>query len=158
MFRLSSCAIEALEILEPAFERLLECSGRPGFHFVILNPAFERWSVQGDVESAILLDAFIGEHDKRHDYRKIALSKAGQAWRVGAPNAFVQWFAPALLEEKDTPYSGSFVYNGLVVAASGLQPWFDELVSMLIACAIQQVCQHHRQGWISQHPSDDFFS
>lgn len=158
MFKLVSCAEEALKILAPSFEMLFGYSERSGFHFVILDPSIKRWSVQGDVEGAILLDHFFGEDDKRHDYRKIALSKAEQAWKAGEPNAFVQSFAPALLEEKDTPYSGSFVFNGLVVAVSGLQPWFDELVSMWIACTIQQVCQHHRQRWIARHPSNDFFS
>jgi hypothetical protein len=160
MFKLLPCAREALEILSPAFENLFGYSegGGRGFHFVILDPAFERWSVKVGMENAVLLDGFLGENDGKHDYRKIALSKAEQAWMVGLPNAFVQSFAPALLREEDTPFAGSFVYNGLVVAVSGLRPWFDELVSMWIACTIQQVCKHYRQRWITQHPTEDFFS
>ena len=158
MFNLLSCAREALEILSPAVEVLFGHSEKDGFHFIILNPVFERWNVKGDIEGAILLDGFIGNDDEKHNYREIALSKVEQAWMVGMSNAFVQSFAPALLKEKDTPYAGSFVYNGLVVAVSGLQPWFDELVSMWIACTIQQVCQHQRQRWIARHPTEDFFS
>jgi hypothetical protein len=157
MFKLLLCAEQALEILSPSINRLFGYSEKDGFHFIILNPAFERWSVK-DVESAILLERFLGNNDGKHNYREIALSKAGQAWRVGTSNAFVQSFAPALLEEGDTPYAGSFVCNGLVVAVSGLQPYFDELVANWIACTIQQVCQHHRQRWIARHPTEDFFS
>ncbi len=158
MFKLLPCASEALAILSPAFDKLFGYSERSGFHFIILDPASKRWEVEEDTASAILLEGFLGSNDKKHDYRKIALSKAMQAWRVEMPNAFIQSFAPALIEEGDTPYAGSFVYNGLVVAVSGLQPYFDGLVSMWIACTIQQVRQHHRQRWIARHPTEDFFS
>ncbi len=147
----------ALGILSPAFEKLFEYSGRRGFHFVILDPNVERWEVNGDVEKAILRDGFIGEDDGEHDYRRIALSKVEQAWKTRMPNIFVQSSAPVFLSYDDTPYYGSFIYNGLIVAASGLQPWFDELVLMWIACTVQQVHQHYRQKWIAQYPEEDFF-
>ncbi|MEA3453010.1 MAG: hypothetical protein U9Q96_01580 [Patescibacteria group bacterium] len=148
---------EAMEILTPSIERLLRHTGRPGFHFIVLNPRVFPWMVNGDVRKAILHEGFIGGNDGRHEYREIALSKAKQAWISGMPNIFVQTSAPVLLQTGDTPYFGSFVYNGAVAAVSGLDPWFDQLVSMWIAGTFQEATQSYRQKWMKEHPDEDFF-
>lgn len=40
---------------------------------------------------------------------------------------------PHLLFPGDTPYWGGVEYEGLVVTCSGIQPWFDRMISGMIA-------------------------
>jgi hypothetical protein len=43
---------------------------------------------------------------------------------------------PHLLFSGDTPYWGGVKRRGIVVACSGVQPWFDKLVSGIVADTI----------------------
>ena len=150
---------EVLALLGPSLAKLLAYVDRSGFQLIVLNPRIQPWQVNGDVNRAILLRRFFGTDDGKHDYAMIAISKARQTWKNGGlPNILIQITAPVLLDKGDTPYYGSFSCNGQIVAVSGLQPYFDQLVSMWVACTIQQVFQHHRQEWIQEHPDGDFLS
>ena len=49
--------------------------------------------------------------------------------------------APWLIQPGDTRYAGGVIENGLVVAASGLQDHFDEMISWLVLSTIQGLCR-----------------
>lgn len=71
----------------------------------------------------------------------VALSKAYASWKTGLPSREIQQMHPYLYEEGWTKYGGSVVLpGGLVVAFSGIQPWFDEMISGWMAYAIQGLC------------------
>lgn len=65
---------------------------------------------------------------------EIALSKAHISARTGRPTADLP---PQYLREGDTPYWGSAVLNGIVVACAGLEPRHDEMIAYWLAAAIQ---------------------
>jgi len=70
--------------------------------------------------------------DWEHDYVAIALSKASQHW--DARRSDDSGGTPAhLLFEGDTPYWGSVNRQDIIVAASGIQPWFDRLAAGMVA-------------------------
>lgn len=53
----------------------------------------------------------------------------------------VQKDASWLYEEGDTRYVGGVIENGLVVAASGLQDYLDEMISWMVVSVIQGLCR-----------------
>lgn len=65
-----------------------------------------------------------------------------QVWRDGSANINHQTIHPAFLHEEDVLFCESFVYGNIVVACSGVQQWFDMLVSAWIAVAIEQLAMH----------------
>ena len=65
--------------------------------------------------------------DWEHRYGIIARSKAIQLW-TGRNDGRTD-NQPHLLFPGDTPYWGGVKRNGIVVACSGVQPWFDQMIS-----------------------------
>ena len=49
------------------------------------------------------------------------------------------------MREGDLPFYGSFVYGNVVVACSGVEQWFDMLVSGWVALAFEQLMVHEYQ-------------
>jgi hypothetical protein len=45
-----------------------------------------------------------------------------------------------------TKYGGSAVDKGLVVAFSGVEEWFDQMISEMMLAAIKGVCLHKMHG------------
>lgn len=146
-FLTETLAKEAVALALPAIKKLMatRTGGRNGLHIVILDPTITP-AGGGSFAEAILYEHQIGDPEGwKHDYVAIARSKAEQAWRDGRPNLWTHLFAPALIVEGDARYWSSFVYNGLVVACSGIQPWFDFLVGGWVALACQQLAQDEKQ-------------
>ncbi|QGG79676.1 hypothetical protein GH975_03465 [Litorivicinus lipolyticus] len=44
------------------------------------------------------------------------------------------------------PFYGSFVYGSVIVACSGVEQWFDVLVSGWVAVAFEQLLVHQRHN------------
>lgn len=149
-------ANEAFELVMPAISGLLARYARKEhLHIIVMDPGVKPW--EGSFDKAVLLERSIGDPDEwEHDYRKIARNKAKQAWRNSQANILTQMLAPATLEDGDTIFWGSFEYYGVIVAASGIQPWFDMLVSAWVATALQQLAQHKVQQFKTEHPNADF--
>lgn len=65
-----------------------------------------------------------------HNYTAIARNKAALLWRGhdGRTDAM-----PHLLCVGDTPYWGGVYRDGIVVACSGVQPWFDRMIAGIVA-------------------------
>jgi len=72
----------------------------------------------------------------------LARNKAQQAWREGMHNLITQKQHPSSLRKDDIPFYGSFVYGNVVVACSGLEQWFDMLISGWVALSFEQLLIH----------------
>ncbi len=71
-------------------------------------------------------------------FDQIAESKALQLWHN--QNNDGTDIQPHLLFPGDTAFWGGVKRDGIVVACSGFQPWFDKMVSGMIADTIKALC------------------
>ncbi|MDC7235401.1 MAG: hypothetical protein PQJ58_19390 [Spirochaetales bacterium] len=142
----------ALMILEPAIKKLLaEKAKREDMHIVIMNPLLHPWDCS--FEEAILLEhSTTDKSNWQIPFDEFALAKAKQAWRDGRSNKEKHLMAPATLQDGDIAFYGSFEHNGVIVAASGVEPWYDVMVSGWIAVAIQQFAQAEYEQFKSENP------
>lgn len=76
--------------------------------------------------------------DWEYPYTEIALSKAEKSARTGKGSAEL---SPHYLIDGDVIYWGSVVLEDIVVACSGVEPYYDEMFSMWIASAIKALCK-----------------
>ncbi|MDB5194093.1 MAG: hypothetical protein JWN50_107 [Parcubacteria group bacterium] len=104
-------------IMEPQFKRK-QC------HITILVP-------DRDGNPHMLCEYSLNEELWEWSYRLIARSKAKQLWEDR--NDGGTDIVPHLLFNGDTPYWGGVKRQGIVVACSGVQPWFDKMISGIIA-------------------------
>ena len=80
--------------------------------------------------------------------------KARQVRKFGLPNQIVVERMPHLLKGHDTKFWGSALKDGIVVAASGVEPWFDQLISEMVASVCQALCIDKMQKSILQEEGD----
>ncbi len=142
-------ARRAVAIARPTIEEVLGSDlvdGRANLHLVVLDP---------DNGRAIYEESFGDKATWQHPYDKIAQAKASLCWHNERVGRSIQNDAPWLYERGDTRYAGGVFENGLVVAASGLQDYFDEMISWMVVSAIQALCR----DVIAKIPDDapDFF-
>ncbi|HVV15077.1 MAG TPA: hypothetical protein VHD55_01590 [Candidatus Paceibacterota bacterium] len=97
----------------------------------IINPMTEGKSFE---DNCYLVHEFGDPAKYEWPYKKIALSKAEISVRTGLPTTKV---APQYLLDDDTVNSGSAVIDGIVVACSGVEGFYDEMFSYWLAAAIQ---------------------
>lgn len=148
-------AIDAVELVTPAIERLFEQTNRKELHIVIMDPTVKPW--ESSFEDAILHQASLGKPNEwTIPFDQLARKKAQQAWRDGSANINHQTLHPASLREDDLLFYGSFVYGNIVVACSGVQQWFDMLVSGWIAVAIEQLAIHEYQTAKIENPTQTY--
>jgi hypothetical protein len=134
-------AKQAVALVKPSIEALFEQTNRKELHIVIMDPRLKPW--ESDFDAAILYEESIRsgkEWEKPFD--EFAHNKAAQAWREMQANIVSATSHPSNLREGDLPFYGSFVYGNVVVACSGVEQWFDMLVSGWIALAFEQLMIH----------------
>jgi hypothetical protein len=107
--------------------------GDGGFlHIVIMNPGL--LPHETSFENAILYEYSVGDRTAWDaDYQRFARAKARIAWSTGQDSRLVQMLRPHLLSRGDTTLWGSAVLDGIVVATSGAQPWYDEAFAGMLA-------------------------
>ncbi len=142
-------AQRAVAIVRPTIEGILGSGltdGRSNLHLVVLDP---------DNGRSLYEESFGEKTTWQHPYDEIALAKASLCWHNEMVGRNVQKDAPWLYERGDTRYVGGVFENGLVAAASGLQDYFDEMISWMVVYAIQALCREV----IAKIPNDapDFF-
>lgn len=147
----------AISLLLPSISKLLlEKAKRTDMHIVVMDPTQKPWEVS--FEDAILLEKSLSDKNQwEHPYDQFARAKARQAWRDGRANFKKHLLAPATLTTGDIVHYGSFEYQGVIVAASGVEPWFDVLVSGWVALAIQQLAQDEYQKFKAAKPTVAYF-
>ena len=129
----------ALAALTPAIAAQLaapEVSGLGVLHLVVLDPA---QPPAGDVtEPRILHEHSIGDRDRWDvDYADYARRKARLAWRHGMDGRRLLMLEPHRLQADDSLLWGSVWLDGLVVAASGAFPIWDECFSLMVAAQLR---------------------
>lgn len=129
----------AVSLALPAIELAMRdpAAGDSGcLHIVVMDPlapppvAFER---------AILHEHSINRARWDADYAAFARAKARLSWRTGADSQRVQTGMPHRLEPGDTLLWGSVCLDGIVVAVSGMQPWYDEALAGVVACCLRGI-------------------
>lgn len=140
----------AVDIVRPTILKILgsySVDKRLNLHLVVLEPNTPE----------ILYEESFGDKTKwQKPYDQIALSKARLCQRTSMVTRNVQNDAPWLYEGDDTRYVGGVIENGLVVSASGLQDYFDEMISWMVLSAIQALCREFIAK-ISENDMPDFY-
>ncbi|NKB77996.1 MAG: hypothetical protein GKR96_13410 [Gammaproteobacteria bacterium] len=137
-------ASQAVALVKPSIEELFQRTNRKELHIVIMDPRIKPWDA--DFNDAILYQESIHSSDTwENPYDEFARNKAEQAWRNSRSNIEIQTMHPSSLREGDIPFYGSFVYGNVVVACSGVEQWFDMLISGWIALAFEQLMVHEHQ-------------
>lgn len=94
-------------------------------HIVILVPT-------RDGDPHLLYEYSLGDRDQWfRKFNEIALNKAKQRWDDRNDDRTDSM--PHLLFPGETPFWGAVKKYGIVVACSGFQPWFDKMISGIIA-------------------------
>jgi hypothetical protein len=135
----------AFDLASPLIEATLDqpdVSADRVLHVVVVDPDPPRFD-----------DAVLAERRFGHaltsggvDYRGFARAKAQLAWRTSLDTRQVQHNAPHLLRAGDTLLWGSACRDGLIVAASGAQPWFDEAFSGVILELVRALVHARRRA------------
>ena len=136
-------AKQAVELVKPSIEELFKKTNRKELHIVIMDPRLKPW--EATFHEAVLYEESIRNLPWEKPFDDFARSKAEQAWREQRANIVTQTQHPSSLREGDLPFYGSFVYGNIVVACSGVEQWFDMLVSSWIALAFEQLTIHEFQ-------------
>lgn len=112
-------------------------AGESGFlYLVVMKPGST--PATASFEDAILYEHAVGDRERWDaDYRGFALAKARIAWRTGIDSHIVQEQRPYLLEAGDTVLWGSVAMDGIVVAASGADAWYDEAFAGAVALCLR---------------------
>ncbi|GLO62590.1 hypothetical protein MACH09_30980 [Vibrio sp. MACH09] len=144
MKSLDEVAKDAVDLTMPAIAKLFERTNRQELHIVIMNPQLKPW--EASFEDAILYETSLGTPESWSvAFDQLARNKAKQAWRESTSNIQLQTQHCASLRNDDVLFYGSFVYGNVVVACSGVQQWYDMLISGWIAIAIEQLTMHEYQ-------------
>lgn len=135
-------AKKAIDMVRPAILAAMKSGqfeDQYHLHIVVMNPAVRPADVN-DPDEAILCETTFGDrNDWDANYAEIARTKAFESWKTGLSTHVITELRPYLLGIDDTYYWGSVVLEGVVVAASGLKPWYDEFVSYMVAAALRAI-------------------
>lgn len=132
----------AFQLATPLLEQAVRdrAVGQSGvFHVVVLDPT--RTPANARFEDAILAERSFGKPrgEWDADYAGYARAKARVSWHTGRDSHAVQALAPQLRYADDTPLWGGVCLDGLVVAASGAEPQYDEALAGAVALLIRAV-------------------
>lgn len=127
---------EALSLAMGSMSSLMR---RQQCHVVVLVPGMEdaRETDYPDwpnypIQPVCLYEKSWGNPEKwEHPYDSIAKCKALQLWTDRNDDRTAP--TPHLLFPGDTPFWGGVKRRGIVVTCSGVQPWFDKMISGIVA-------------------------
>ena len=97
------------------------------------------------IDGGFLFERSVGpdiETDKRlPTCVEIARSKGQIHFRTGRPSAEIQARRPGSLTVGDTVHGGSAEHEGIIVAASGVQGFYDESIAAIVAAILWGLCR-----------------
>lgn len=106
----------------------------------------------------IFAEKGFGDEDGwEHNYRAIARGKADITARTGLPSREVQLLRPELLRPTDVKYWGSVIGGDVVVAVSGVQPWYDEAIATSILALVRALIQDELTALSEASPDSDTY-
>ena len=150
---------KAVNMVSPAIMAAMDNDTLKGhdLHIVVMDPGLRPHDV-ADAHEAILYERSFGvPANWTCPYNDFARAKAFASWRTGLPTSTIRQTMPYLLKEIDTLYYGSAVLDGIVVGTSGVQEWFDEWVSYLVAATCRALCIEAMQGILENDTHSSFF-
>lgn len=135
---------KAVQFSMPMIHAAMEsrAAGESGFlYVVVMNPCSN--PANSSFEASILFEkAVFGDQNKWDaDYGEFARAKAKISWKTGLDGHVVQEIKPHLLSAGDTVLWGSVVLDGIVVAVSGADAWFDEAFAGTIAMCLRALAK-----------------
>lgn len=138
-----AAARRAVELALPMLQASLrdQAVGESGcMHVVVMDPTLQ----PGDCafEEAILYEHSLPSREAWDaDYSRYARAKASLSWRTGMASAQVVHCSPHRLRSDDTLLGGAAVVDGIVVAVSGANAWYDEAFAGCVAMLLRAVAQ-----------------
>lgn len=132
------CEMAVSIALRLAMEGFRDKLVREQCHVVILVPAMEDARTEDypdwpdyPVSPYALYERSLGQEFCERRYDEIAKCKAIQLWT--GRNDGRSGPVPHLVFSGDTPFWGGVCREGIVVACSGVQPWFDRMIAGIAA-------------------------
>lgn len=120
-----------------------EIVGSGLLYVVVMDPAKD--FRDSCFEDAILHEQSFGDYARRDaDYAGFARAKARLSWCTGLDGRVVQDQYPHLLSEGDTLLGGGVCRDGIVVAASGAFPLYDEVFAGSVALWMRAIARQRR--------------
>lgn len=136
-------ARQAIEMALPMIEKAMldkEICGSGFLHIVVMDPAIG--PRDAPFERAILLEHSIGDRSKWDaNYADFARAKAKLGWEHQADSHRVQTTYSHCLRPGDTLLWGGVFLDGIVVAASGAHPWYDEAFATCVAAYLRAIAK-----------------
>jgi hypothetical protein len=108
-------------------------------HVVVMHP--QRSPQRCGFEEAILHEHSVNREKWDADYARYARAKALVSWRHQRDGHAVQALEPWRVEPGQTLLWGGVCQDGLVVAVSGLRPWFDEALAGVVASCLRGIAK-----------------
>lgn len=138
-----ACAEKAVAMSLPMITEAMKdpaVCGSGFLYLVVMDPALH--PSNASFRDAILYEHAIGDRGKWDaDYGEFARAKARVAWRAGMDGHRVQELRPYMLTAQDTLLWGAVVLDGIVVAASGAHPWYDEAFAGTVAMCVRALAK-----------------
>ncbi|MGC9402738.1 hypothetical protein ACP43V_09825 [Vibrio genomosp. F10 str. 9ZC157] len=148
-------AKDAVDLVTPSINQLFERTNRKELHIIVMDPRLKPW--ESAFDKAILYEASLGiPAEWTIPFDQLARKKAQQAWRNSGANIINQTIHTSSLKDDDLLFYGSFVYGDVVVACSGVEQWYDMLISGWIAVAIEQLCMSEYQNNKIENPTQTY--
>jgi hypothetical protein len=131
----AAAARQAVALALPMIDAQLRdpaVSGLGVLHLVLMDPALT--PAHCSFEDAVLHEQSIGDRDRWDvDYAAYARAKARLSWRHGMDSRRLQALQPHRLTQGESLLWGGVCLDGIVVAASGAMPQWDEAFSLAVA-------------------------
>lgn len=138
-------ALQAVDAALPSIERVLAEPGASGLGvlcIVVMDPGLT--PADATFDEAVLLEFAVGDrHRWDIDYAALARAKARLSWTGGADSAVLQATAAHRLRGGDSLLAGAVWLDGIVVAASGAEPWCDEACALCVAAHLRSIAKRH---------------
>lgn len=141
-------ARHAVAVTLPGIEAALRdpsVSGLGVLHLVLLDPGapFPHCSF----EEAVLYEHSVGDRACWDvDYAAFARDKARLSWQYAMDSRRLQWLEPHRLCAHDSLRWGGVWLDGIVVAASGAQPAWDEAFALTVASGLRAIAFNRAQA------------
>jgi hypothetical protein len=136
-------AMRAVALSLPSIAAAMDSreAGASGFlYIVVMRPGVAPGALA--FKDAILYEHAVGDRTAWDaDYGEFARAKAELSWRTGLDSQVVQQLKPHLLAHGDSLLSGAVVFEDIVVAVSGADPWYDEAFAGGIAMLVRALAK-----------------
>ena len=141
-------ARQAVALAAPMIEHALDdrrIVGSGFLYLVVMDPA--QTPAASVFEEAILYEEAFGDRSRWDaDYAAFAREKARLSWINRCDGHVVQHVLPQLLQPGDTVLIGGVYLEGIVVAASGAFPTYDEAFAATVAVRLRALARATRSA------------